>query len=193
MLGDRGRTGDRQLHGTDSVWPQLAHFCKQCAGVCSFHLHTGRGCFLNAMRSEKALVLRLGFVPRPQSSRASSLVSVDSFADAICATGACRLTHQTRQRLLALHLGRGFAPSTLYFSTKKGQCCHAPPLYCFRQVKISFTLSKKLLLFSYSLPVELSSNCRSRSFCLSLSLRGISTRTFTIRSPLFVPCSCWMP
>ena len=33
------------------------------------------------------------FVPRPQSARASSLVSVDSFADAICATGACRLSY----------------------------------------------------------------------------------------------------
>ena len=32
-------------------------------------------------------------VPRPQSARASSLVSVDAFADAICATGAYRLTY----------------------------------------------------------------------------------------------------
>ena len=43
------------------------------------------------------------------------LVSVDSFADAICATGACRLTPQTRQGApRPLHPRKGHRPLTLF-------------------------------------------------------------------------------
>ena len=96
------------------------------------------------LRLARTLMLRLGSVPRPQSARASSLVSVDSFADLICATGACRLTHQTRKGAARpLHLRKGHRPLTLlaielfafpralrvfsYVPTKKGNRIAAIP------------------------------------------------------------------
>ena len=115
QLGDRGRTGGRQPYKAGSARAWLTLFCKQCGSVSSFHLHTGRCCFLNAMRSEKTHMDRLGSVPQPQSARASSLVSVDSFADASCATGAYRLTPQTRQGSSPCTSG-GLRPSTLFYA-----------------------------------------------------------------------------
>ena len=46
-----------------------------------------------------------------------------------------------------------------------------------------FIFSRKLLRSPYSRPVVASSNCRSSSFCFSVSLVGTSTRTRMIRSP----------
>ena len=59
----------------------------------------------------------------------------------------------------------------------------SPPSFLRQLLKRSFTLSRKLLRLSYSLPVEDSTNWRSRSFCFSESFRGTSTRMCSTRSP----------
>jgi len=143
----------------------------------------------------------------PQSARASSLVSVDSLSSLFVATGDARIAHlgegclatspaSRRDRIRAVTPAKRKPTRPLPNGFRKGRSPFAGVQRAEpsggivkgktldpRQLNSSFTLSKKPLRCSYSLPVVESSNWRRRSRCLSVSFLGISTRTRTIRSP----------
>ena len=66
--------------------------------------------------------------PRPQSARASSLVSVDSFADTSCATGACPLSHlwKPSRPPLTIFVHRSATHKQYLFDTRVAAHPHAP-------------------------------------------------------------------
>lgn len=93
-------------------------------------------------------------------------------------------THRNRQ-VPTTHRNRQVAPSRCkLIVTGKSHIRATSP---YQLANASFTRSKKDFLPSYSLPVSVSSNWRSSSFCFSLSLRGISTFIFMYKSPLPAP------
>ena len=55
QLEYRGRTDGGQYGYACNPVQLPTYFCMQRTSACGFHLQTGRGCFLNAMRSENAL------------------------------------------------------------------------------------------------------------------------------------------
>lgn len=115
------------------------------------------------------------------------------------ALSRCKLTAINKSRLRATcssqqasrasapttHRNRQIAPSRCkLIVTGKSHIRATSP---YQLANASFTRSKKDFLPSYSLPVSVSSNWRSSSFCFSLSLRGISTFIFMYKSPLPAP------